>query len=237
MSIKTFIIVPARSGSKGIPDKNIKLLGGKPLITWTAQAILAAQLDDCLAILSTDSGHYAAIGREAGLQVPFIRPPTLAEDGTSSLTVVEHALHWFETAFNELPEQVMLLQPTSPFRPAGLLNKALDMLATQQADGVVGCKAIHRDLTSLFNLDGGFLRPLNPDQATQTRRQDIAPLLTPNGALYLCKTKALLEQKSFFAKRTVPLVMEAMFNLDIDTPMDWAMAEAFVRANLPGLTA
>ena len=233
MLIKTFIIIPARSGSKGIPDKNIKLLGGKPLIAWTAEAIQLAQLDNCLAILSTDSNRYAEIGRAAGLQVPFIRPQAYAEDSTSTLAVAEHALQWFEQTHHYLPEQVMLLQPTSPFRAAGMLNQAVEMMQTDQADGVIGCKEIHRDLTTLFNLESGCLKPLS-DQATQTRRQDIAPLLTPNGALYLCKTAVILEQKSVYAARTLPLVMDAMMSLDIDTLSDWAMAEAFVQADLVG---
>ncbi|NOT84751.1 MAG: acylneuraminate cytidylyltransferase family protein [Methylococcaceae bacterium] len=233
MLIKTFIIIPARSGSKGIPDKNIKLLGGKPLIAWTAEAIKTAKLDNCLAILSTDSNRYAEVGLATGLAVPFIRPPIYAEDSTSTLAVAEHALQWFEQKYHYLPEQVMLLQPTSPFRAPGMLNQALEMMQTSQADGVIGCKEIHRDLTTLFNLEAGFLRPLS-DKVTQTRRQDIAPLLTPNGALYLCKTAVILEKKSVYAEKTLPLVMDAMMSLDIDTLTDWAMAEAFVQAYLVG---
>ncbi|MEQ1637549.1 MAG: acylneuraminate cytidylyltransferase family protein [Methylococcales bacterium] len=234
MPINTFIIVPARSGSKGIPDKNIKLLGGKPLIAWTAESIKNAQLSNSLAILSTDSDRYAEIGRAMGLQVPFLRPQAFAGDSASALAVVEHALQWFEQAYHYLPKQVMLLQPTSPFRSFDMLNQADEMIQSGEADGVIGCKEIHRDLTTLFNLNAGYLRPLCTENATQTRRQDIAPLLTPNGALYLCKTAVLLEKKSFYAERTLPLVMDAMMSLDIDSLNDWAMAEAFVQAKLVG---
>lgn len=234
MLIKTFIIIPARSGSKGIPDKNIKLLAGKPLIAWTAQAIQAAQLENALAILSTDSIRYADVGREVGLLVPFIRPTGYAQDTTSALTVIEHALQWFQQTYHYYPEQVMLLQPTSPFRSATIIRQALAMLQTFQADSVIGCKAIHRDLSTLFKCDDGFLRPLNTEVTTQTRRQDIAPLLTPNGAMYVCKTSVIQEKRSLYAERTLPLVMDEIMSLDIDTETDWAIAEAFVQATLAG---
>jgi N-acylneuraminate cytidylyltransferase/CMP-N,N'-diacetyllegionaminic acid synthase len=102
----------------------------------------------------------------------------------------------------------------------------------EQVDGVIGCKEIHRDLTTLFKSKNGFLRSLCDDIATQTRRQDIEPLLTPNGAMYLCKTAVLQKKKSFYSERTIPLVMDAVMSLDIDTLTDWTMAEAFVKAKL-----
>lgn len=234
MSIKTFAIVPARSGSKGIPDKNIKFLGGKPLIAWTAETLKAAKLESCLSILSTDDQRYADVGLATGLQVPFLRPASLATDSASTIAVVEHALHWFEQTYTYLPEQVMILQPTSPFRPSGLLARALAMLQTKEVGSVIACKEIHRDATSLFNLENGHLQPLDTQLAIQTRRQDIAPLLTPNGALYLCKTEVILGRKSIYAENTLPLVTDAYTSLDIDTATDWAMAEAFVKAGLVG---
>lgn len=229
MTVKTLVIVPARSGSKGIADKNIKLLGGKPLLEWTANTIQAAALAESLAILSTDSEQYAEVGRAAGLQVPFIRPTALANDHASGLAVIEHALHWFKQQYTYLPEQILLLQPTSPFRSAGVLQQALDILKKEQADGVVSCKAIYRDLTTLFSVEAGFLKPLSTE-TTQTRRQDKAPLLTPNGSLYLCKTSVILAKHSLYGERTVPLLMEDKMNLDIDTLADWAMAEAIIQA-------
>jgi N-acylneuraminate cytidylyltransferase/CMP-N,N'-diacetyllegionaminic acid synthase len=232
MSIKTLIIIPARSGSKGLPGKNIKLLGGKPLIAWTAQAIQKANLSNCLAILSTDSEQYAKVGRDLGLQVPFIRPIDCSNDQATALAVVEHALQWFESEYQYLPEQVMWLQPTSPFRSSAIIKQALELMKSEQADGVIGCKEIHRDLTTLFNSDNGFLKPLSEAKSIQTRRQEVEPLLTPNGAMYLCKTDVLQDKKSFYAERTVPLAMDAMMSLDIDTLTDWAMAEAFVKAKL-----
>ncbi|TRW92994.1 cytidylyltransferase domain-containing protein [Candidatus Methylobacter oryzae] len=231
MPTQTLIIVPARSGSKGIPDKNIKWLGDKPLIAWTARAIRKANPRNSLAILSTDSERYADVGQEAGLHVPFVRPAACSDDTASALAVIDHALQWFEAEYRYLPEQLMWLQPTSPFRSSAIIVQALAMMVQQQADGVIGCKEIHRDLTTLFKTRDGFLTALS-EQQVQTRRQDVEPLLTPNGAMYLCKTSVLLQKRSFYAERTLPLVMDAIMSLDIDTPTDWAMAEALVAAGL-----
>lgn len=231
MPIQTLIIIPARSGSKGIPDKNIKWLEDKPLIAWTTRAIQKANPSNCLAILSTDSDRYADVGREAGLHVPFIRPADCANDKASALAVIDHALQWFEDEYRYLPEQLMWLQPTSPFRSSAIIEQALAMMAQCQADGVIGCKEIHRDLTTLFRTQDGFLTALS-EERVQTRRQDVESLLTPNGAMYLCKTSVLQEKQSFYSERTLPLVMDAIMSLDIDTPTDWAMAEALVKAGL-----
>ncbi len=232
MTVKTLIIVPARSGSKGIADKNIKLLAGKPLLAWTAQAILQAQCLDSLAIVSTDSARYAEVANQFGLQTPFLRPAELAQDQTSSMAAIGHALQWFANEHGYHPEQVMLLQPTSPFRSSTIIKQALELLSQPQVDAVIGCKEIYRDLTTLFHSDDGFLKPLSTEKAMQTNRQEIKPLLTPNGAMYLCKTLALQECKSFYPEHTVPLLMNAVMSLDIDTPEDWAMAEALAKQGL-----
>jgi CMP-N,N'-diacetyllegionaminic acid synthase len=232
MRVQTLIIVPARSGSKGIPNKNIKLLGGKPLLAWTARAIEDVKSCNCLAVLSTDSEQYADVGRKAGLHVPFIRPGDCSNDTASALAVVNHALQWFEGEYRYSPEQVMWLQLTSPFRSSAIIEQALAMMVQQRADGVVGCKEIHRDLTTLFRSRDGFLTALGEENRVQTRRQDVEPLLTPNGAMYLCKTSVLQAKQSFYSERTLPLVMDAIMSLDIDTPTDWAMAEALVTAGL-----
>lgn len=230
--VRILMIVPARSGSKGVVDKNIKLLGGKPLLQWTADAIDLARLVNSLAILSTDSPQYAEIGKSLGLQVPFLRPVECAGDSASALQVIEHALAWFQNDYGYLPEQTMWLQPTSPFRSAAIIHQAVSILVEQQANAVIGCKEIHRDLTTLFRYEKGYLMPVDSNRPTQTSRQQSKSLLTPNGAMYLCKTKYLLEQKTFYPPRTLPLVMRAIESLDIDTEEDWAMAEAFIKQGL-----
>lgn len=230
--IQTLIIVPARSGSKGIADKNIKRLGGKPLLQWTIEAIQNAQLEGAFGLLSTDSPHYAELGKELGLEVPFLRPSHCANDDSPALRVIEHALQWFENTHGYLPENTLWLQPTSPFRGNEVLRQSLTMMKTHSAHAVIGCQVIHRDLTTLFHCKEGFLQALDPSTPTQTSRQQRAPLLTPNGALYLCKTTDLLRGKSFYPPQTCPLIMSTIQSLDIDTEEDWRIAEALIEQGL-----
>lgn len=232
MAIKTLIIIPARSGSKGIPHKNIKPLAGKPLLAWTAQAVTLADCPDSLAIVSTDSAEYAEIARQSGLTVPFLRPAILSGDKTSSYAVADHALQWFQSQYGYQPEQIMLLQPTSPFRSPDSIRQALALSGQPEIDAVIGCKEIYRDLTTLFHCDHGYLIPLSTAKNVQGNRQQVKPLLTPNGAMYLCKTLALQTCQSFYPPNSTPLLMNAVMSLDIDTPEDWAMAEAIASHEL-----
>ncbi|WP_150046520.1 MULTISPECIES: acylneuraminate cytidylyltransferase family protein [Methylomonas] len=230
--IRLLIIVPARSGSKGIADKNVKPLAGKPLLQWTAEAVLAGDLSDTLAILSTDSSDYAELGRRLGLRVPYLRPAQHAGDDASAMQVIRHALEWFDSEHGYLPELTMWLQPTSPFRPPSILRQAVELVDAVGADSVIGCKEIHRDLTTLFRREQGFLQALDTRRPTQTSRQQSSPLLTPNGAMYLCKSAYLTEHGSFYPPRAAPLIMNAVQSLDIDTAEDWAIAEAYVKQGL-----
>jgi len=230
--IETFIIIPARAGSKGVVDKNIRPLGGKPLLQWTIDVLVEAALENSLAILSTDSSVYASIGENLGLNVPFLRPADCASDSASAMQVIQHALGWFYSQHGYWPAQTLWLQPTSPFRSASILRQACLYMRDQNLDAVIACKAIHRDLTTLFRVENGFLRALDSQRSTQTSRQQSEPLLTPNGALYLCNTDYLLRQKSFYPPKTLPLLMGAIQSLDIDTEEDWVMAEAFIKQSL-----
>ncbi|WP_020484847.1 acylneuraminate cytidylyltransferase family protein [Methylomonas sp. MK1] len=232
MTIRVLIVVPARSGSKGLADKNIKLLAGRPLLEWTAASIAQAAIPDSFTILSTDSEEYAILGRQAGLCVPFLRPAVYAGDNVAAVSVLEHAVAWFVDHYGYQPDFTMWLQPTSPFRSPAILRQAVAITSDREADSVIGCKEIHRDLTTLFNLEGGFMVPLNTDKPTQTSRQQTEPLLTPNGAMYLCRTDHLLTFKSFYPPKTVPLIMDTVQSLDIDTEEDWAIAEAFIKQGL-----
>ena len=232
MAVTTLILVPARSGSKGLPDKNIRLLAGKPLLAWTAEQIYHANLPNSLAILSTDSKEYARLGNELGLATPFMRPADCASDQSSAIAVVHHALNWFEQTYHYYPEQLMYLQPTSPFRAKHCLQQALNVLNDQQVDAVIGCQAIYRDLSSLYRLQQGYLQVVDHKQPIMTARQQIQPLLTPNGALYLCKTRHLLDKASFYPEKTLPLIMNKVNSLDIDTEEDWQIAEAYIKQGL-----
>ena len=222
------IVIPARGGSKGLPGKNIRQLGNLPLLGWTAEALQQSKLREARCVLSTDDDAIAETGRACGLEVPFLRPASLASDTASSLDVVLHALDWLAAEHNETPSFVLLLQPTSPFRPPAAINCAWEMLqADSILDAVIGAKPIHRSLNTLFLPDNcGHIHPVNTEKTTVTRRQDTPGLVTPNGALYLVRSQSLRENSSFFPPATAALPMDAIASLDIDDATDWAMAEA-----------
>lgn len=225
------ILVPARAGSKGLPGKNIRTLGGLPLLAWTARAIAAGGLP-ARAVLSTDDPVIAELGRAHGLEAPFLRPPALATDAAGMLEVVDHAVGWLEANAGWSATAVMLLQPTCPFRRPERLHQALELLGSPDTEGVVGVRRIERSLSVMYRTDaGGHLEPLAAWDDV-TRRQEARPLLTPNGTLYLVTRQALATHRRLFPPRLRPLATDTIEGIDIDTPEDWALAEAVVARGL-----
>lgn len=225
------ILVPARGGSKGLPGKNVRRLGGIPLLAWTARAIRASGVAGHT-LLTTDDPVIAEVGRAEGLDVPFLRPAELATDDTDMVDVVCHAVDWMEREARVAVEVVMLLQPTCPFRRAARLREALALLARPGTEGVIGAARLERSPSLLYREDAaGFLEPLAAWEAA-TLRQRTRPTFTPNGTLYLVTRNALADHKRLFPPRLRALETSAVEGVDIDTPDDWALAEAVVSAGL-----
>jgi len=225
------ILVPARGGSRGLPGKNTRPLGGLPLLAWTARAIAASGVA-ARAVLSTDDPGIAEIGRAHGLETPFLRPAALATDTAGSFEVVEHAVDWLVREAGYRPDAVMLLQPTCPFRRPERLRQAMELLGKPDTDGVIGVRRIDRSLSVMYREDeGGALEPLAPWD-DRIRRQEVRPLLTPSGTLYLVTVDALARHRRLFPPRLRPLPTDAVEAIDIDTAEDWALAEAVVAAGL-----
>jgi N-acylneuraminate cytidylyltransferase/CMP-N,N'-diacetyllegionaminic acid synthase len=225
------ILVPARAGSRGVPGKNLKLLGGIPLLEWTARAIRASSVRG-RAVLSTEDEAIAEVGRAAGLETPFLRPAALAGDATDMVEVVRHAVEALEGREGWRPRTIMLLQPTCPFRRPARLREALDVLEHTAADAVIGMTALHRSPALLYREDdAGWLSPLAPWDAG-TIRQRVRPTLTPNGTLYLSTRESLERYGRLFPPRLRAITTTAVESIDIDTPEDWALAEAVVAAGL-----
>ena len=209
------------------------MLGDIPLLGWTAEAIKKAGLSESTCILSTDDEEIAGMGREVGLEVPFIRPTELAADETLITDVIFHALDWLKQEKEMKPELVMLLQPTSPFRHPELLLKAMQMLEDPSINGVLGVKAIHRNLSTLFYADQKMnLFPLDRNGKLETRRQKVNTIYTPNGALYLIRANKLHEPKGFFNENIRGVLMDQISSIDIDDPLDWKLAEAVISSKL-----
>jgi CMP-N-acetylneuraminic acid synthetase len=227
---KTVIaIIPARGGSKGLPGKNIRLIAGKPLIAWSIdKARKSRYLDEIL--VSTDSEEIASVSREAGANVPFLRPAELATDRASSYDVIRHALAYHRERGREF-DYVVLLEPTSPLREDDDVDRMLEKLDGLAAsfDSIVsvGEVAEHPSIIKRFAGDG--IEPFVPELAMTTRRQDNAPAYFPYGVAYIAKTATLLEENTFYARRCTAFAIRRYQNYEIDDIYDFLCVEAVMK--------
>ena len=227
-------VVPARGGSKGIPNKNIAPVGGRPLIAWTIDAALAARRVDRV-VVSTDSERIAETARACGAEVPFLRPPELARDDTPGMAPIIHAVKTLQAAGSPLPEYVVCLQPTSPFRTAADIDDSIDLATRMGSDAVVSVTPVHHHPAWLRLIDGdGWIRRLPGSTDTAARRQDLPPVYALNGAVFLVRTTVLLASGTWETDRTAAYVMPHERSVDIDTPWDLRVADALLRCGQPG---
>ena len=220
-------IIPARGGSKRLPGKNLRLLGGRPLIAWSIEAAKGLPgLSDIL--LSTDDSAIAEAGRAAGATVPWLRPAALATDDASSVDVCLHALDWHEANHGSV-DGVLLLQPTSPFRRRATLLAGCESFTRHGRRPVIGVSPAATHPMWCFRLSNGGMVPFVDGLGLQSRSQDLPPAFAVNGSFYLVTPADLRSRRSFFADDMLPLVSEdPVENIDIDTPLDWVLAEAAV---------
>ena len=218
-------LIPARGGSKGLPGKNVRLLAGLPLISYSVNAAKLS-CHPMRIVCSTDDPEIANVAREFGAEAPFLRPPHLATDEASTFDVVRHAVDVLGGEF----DFVLLLQPTSPLRTAGDIDSAFALL--QGAKAVVGMREAddHPFLIHRFGADG-VISPYVDAAAASLRRQDLPGAYVVNGALYLVEVKALFEQKSFLPTGTRGYVMPPERSVDIDDLADFCEAERILAAN------
>jgi len=222
-------LIPARGGSKGLPGKNLRPLAGHSLIAYAARAARESAVVD-RAVLTTDAEEIAAEGRRAGLEVPFLRPASLAGDETPMKPVIEHALEAL-AADGFTPDVVLLLQPTSPLRTPDHLRSAVRMLRESRADSVVSVVELPRHLSPdyVMRIENGGLEPFLPEGARVTRRQDARPAYVRDGTVYAFWTRTLVEQGSIYGARCLPLVVSAKESITIDSASDWDAAERLMR--------
>jgi CMP-N,N'-diacetyllegionaminic acid synthase len=220
-------LITARGGSKSIPHKNIVPLAGRPLLAYTADAARNSRHITRL-VLSTDDERIAAVGRECGVEVPFMRPPELAQDTSTSLSAAKHAVTWLAERENWQTDILVLLQPTSPLREARHIDEALDALIAANADTVVSVIEVphHFSPYKLMKLDAGRLSSFWEQPLTNARRQDIPRLYARNGpAVLACQTTVMFERDSFYGAHIVPYIMDEETSVDIDTPFDLRLTE------------
>lgn len=225
--MKILYIIPARGGSKGLPNKNIKILNGKPLIHYSIDFARQFTNDENICV-STDDDDIIRCVEESNLNIHFKRPDKLASDSASSRDVIIHAINYYES-IGKYFDLVVLLQPTSPFRKVDDLKKMLDIW-NQNIDLLVSVKEPHD--SPYFNVfeengDGYLTKSKDLDI---TRRQDAPKVFAINGSLYLFNIKSLKANKINQIKKYT--MENPIYSIDIDTPFDWMLCETVVKNKL-----
>jgi len=222
-------IVLARSGSKGLKHKNIKLFLGEPLLTWPIKCLKKTKYVTKV-ILSTDSEEYRKIGIDAGAEAPFLRPKELSSDEATSFSVIEHTINFLKKEKNEVFEYVVLLEPTSPLTESSDISDALNILYKnkEKADSIVSVAEVvdqHPNFCIKLNEDD-LIMPYN-EKYYSNRRQELEKIFHYDGSFYISKTKELLQHGTFYHSRTMAKVLPKKKNIEIDTIEDLLIAEAF----------
>ncbi len=217
-------IVPARGGSKGIPGKNLADLGGRPLIAHTIAAALAARRLT-RTIVTTDSEEIAQAARDAGADVPFLRPAELATDTARAVPVMQHALTAVEAAEQARYDAIVMLQPTSPFRRAADIDGALELLERTGADAVISVTDVgDKHPARMKILEGDRLvDPPYCEEVENQPRQQLPPLVIRNGAIYATRRDVILGG-SFKGRDCRAWVMDAAHSVNIDAELDLYLA-------------
>lgn len=213
-------LIPARGGSKSVPRKNVRELAGKPVLVWTAEVALACPALDRV-VVSTDDAEIAEVARACGLEVPFMRPAELAGDETPDLPVYLHALAALDEGF----DAVAWLRPTAPLRTVTDIEAAIRVLAETGADAVRSvCVAEHSPYW-MVRSDDGKLVPLLDE--VPVRRQLLRPVYRLNGAIDVARCASV--RNELFGGEVRPYVMPAERSVDLDTELDFVLAEALLR--------
>jgi len=228
--VNVLAVVPARGGSKGIPRKNLQLLAGKPLVAHAIDVGRRASLVTRV-LCSTEDEEIASVAREAGAEVPFLRPAELAQDGSEDWPVFVHALDWLDQQEGWRPDLIVNLRPTSPLRTPRHVDDAIRLLLETGADSVKAvCLARqHPHKMWLRQPDGciePFLKtPMRLERGPDVPRAELDDVYWQNGVVDVTRPEVIFEQKVMIGRRVAGLVTELADSIDIDTPLDLAMAE------------
>lgn len=228
--MKLLALIPARGGSKGVPGKNIRLLGGKPLLWYSYEVARISGLFSEI-VLSTEDENIADVGKKIGMMVPFIRPSHLANDSAKSIDVVNHAL----TCMQEMGyhyDAVVLLQPTSPFRRKNLIADAALLIKERAADSLVSVRKVPHQYNPhwVFEASDDYtLQIATGERELISRRQNLPDAYYRDGQIYITKTEVLRERNAFIGNKLTYILNEyAGSAVNIDTQEDWQIAEQFI---------
>jgi CMP-N,N'-diacetyllegionaminic acid synthase len=228
---KVLAVIPARGGSKGVPRKNIRLVGGKPLIAYTIEPALAVKDHLHRLIVSTDDVEIAQIGKQFGAEVPFFRPPELGGDKIPMVPVLQHAVRTVEEMDGIKLDWILLLQPTCPFRTPQDILACLDLAAAGGCDSVISVVRVlaHHPIL-MKKIENEQLLPFVIEEKEGTRRQDYAPpAYMRNGCIYLTRRDTLVEKGSIWGDFIRPYVMPEERSVNVDSEMDMRLVEYMIQ--------
>jgi len=221
-------IIPARGGSKGLPGKNIRLLGNKPLVAYAIEAAVNSIFKGTV-IVSTDDEEIATVGKKYGAAVPFMRPDELATDAASTMDLVFHAINFYKQqhVFFDL---VVVLQPTSPLRTSSDIDQAISLMKEKKMDAVVSvCESEHHPLWTNILPPDGSMKNFIREEVKGKNRQQLPLNFRLNGALYISKSEALETYKGFIHEKTIAYIMPTDRSVDIDHEIDFKLAELLLK--------
>jgi N-acylneuraminate cytidylyltransferase/CMP-N,N'-diacetyllegionaminic acid synthase len=220
-------VIPARGGSKRIPQKNVIEIAGKPLIGYSIEAANKCKYIKKV-LVSTDNEEIARIAKSFGAEVPFLRPKELARDDTPSLPVIQHAIRYIENAERLKVDIVVLLQPTSPIRSEKYIDETIEKLIYTEADSAVTvCKIKHHPFWS-FIANEDKLSPFSKE-GINLKHEDLPPVYSLNGSVYAVRRDVLLVRNSIFGNDTRAVVMPQEESVDVDDFFDLFMAEMVMK--------
>ncbi len=225
-------IIPARGGSKGVPNKNIKELDGKPLIAYTIEAALKSKYTTKV-IVSTDDTKIAEISKDFGANVPFIRPAKFASDSAKAIEVVKHALITIEKQDNKEYNIILYLEPPSPFKTAEDIDSCLELFFKTSPSSVVSVNEANQYHPILMKkIENGKLEPIWKEEPEGVPRQEYSPTsYMRNGAIYVLRRDNILNN-IFYGNNIVPFIMPLERSICIDSILDWYSAEAMINLKL-----
>ena len=230
---KILAIIPARSGSQGIKNKNIKILKNKPLLYFTVKASKNSKYLDRI-VLSTDSNMIAKIGIKLGIEVPFIRPKKLAKNQTPMIPVIKNVLEKLQKIENYVPDIIIILQPTSPLRNSNHIDEAIEMFLKNKPDSLVSVSEIPHTMSPFSAMKlkkNGKLSFFKKYNEKNNLRQKKPLFYSRNGAIYIFTRECLLKNNSLFGKNILAYLMSKNNSIDIDDSVDWFIAEQLIKKN------
>ncbi|MEG0308656.1 MAG: acylneuraminate cytidylyltransferase family protein [Clostridium sp.] len=228
MNKEILAIIPARGGSKGVPRKNIRDLEGKPLIGYTIEAAKKCS-GVSRVIVSTEDNEIAEVSKQFGAEIPYLRPSELSGDNSPTIDCILHTISYLKENEGYIPDYILLLQCTSPLRNSVHIQEAIDKLINSEYDSLVSvCESeVNPYWSNVF--EGEKLKYFIEEGKNITRRQDLPDVYRLNGAIYLIKLDVLKTEKTFEPEELTGYVMDAYSSVDIDTEMDFKIAEVIMK--------